>query len=92
MPLLYLREGVNLIVVASFGGRPNHPDWYLNLVANPKAEVQIRRRRQVVTTRVGTSDERSRWWPRIIEAYEGYNQYQSRTDRLIPVVFLEPIR
>ena len=92
VPLLYLRQGASLVVIASYGGRQNHPDWYLNLVAHPRAEVQIRGRRHAVTTRVGSSEERSVWWPRIVEAYEGYDHYQSRTDRLIPVVFLEPVR
>ena len=91
VPLLFLREGSSLVVIASYGGRPNNPDWYLNLVAHPKAEAQIRGRQQVVTARVGSPEERSMWWPRIVEAYEGYNQYQSRTDRLIPIVILEPV-
>jgi deazaflavin-dependent oxidoreductase (nitroreductase family) len=90
VPLLCLREGESLVVIASYGGRPNYPDWYLNLVAKPKARVQVNGRRQTVTARVATSEEREEWWPRIVEAYEGYSQYQSRTDRVIPVVFLEP--
>jgi deazaflavin-dependent oxidoreductase (nitroreductase family) len=90
VPLLYLRDGENLVVIASYGGRPNYPDWYLNLVAHPEAEVQIRGRRHEVRARVASSEERSVWWPRIVEAYEGYTEYQSRTDRPISVVFLEP--
>lgn len=92
VPLLYLRDGESLVVIASYGGRPNYPDWYLNLVAQPDALVQINGRRQAVRARVATSAEREVWWPRIVDAYEGYTQYQSRTDRLIPVVFLEPVR
>jgi deazaflavin-dependent oxidoreductase (nitroreductase family) len=90
VPLLYLRDGESLVVIASYGGRPNYPDWYLNLVARPEARVQIAGRRQMVTARIATSNEREAWWPRIVEAYEGYRQYQSRTDRIIPVVFLDP--
>jgi deazaflavin-dependent oxidoreductase (nitroreductase family) len=90
VPLLYLRDGESLVVIASYGGRPNYPDWYLNLVAHLEAEVQIRGRRHAVTARVASSEERSVWWPRIVEAYAGYSQYQSRTDRPISVVFLEP--
>ena len=90
VPLLYLRDGKSLVVIASYGGRPDYPDWYLNLVAQPDAEVQIRGRRHAVSARVASSDERAAWWPRIVEAHEGYNQYQSRTDRIIPVVFLDP--
>ena len=91
VPLLYLRDGERLVVIASYGGRPNYPDWHLNLVAHPGAEVQIRGRRHAVRARVASPEERSEWWPRIVEAYEGYSQYQSRTDRLLPVVFLEPL-
>ena len=90
VPLLYLRDGESLVVIASYGGRPNYPDWYLNLVAQPDAQVQIEGRRQTVTARVAASEERSVWWLRIVDAYEGYSQYQSRTDRIIPVVFLDP--
>jgi len=90
VPLLYLRDGESLVVIASYGGRPNYPDWYLNLVAHPEAEVQIRGHRHAVRARVASSEERSVWWPRIVEAYEGYTEYQSRTDRPISVVFLDP--
>jgi F420H(2)-dependent quinone reductase len=89
VPLLYVRDGQGLVVIASYGGRPNYPDWYLNLVAQPEAEVQIRGRRHAVTARVASSEERAVWWPRIVEAYAGYSEYQSRTDRIIPVVFLD---
>jgi deazaflavin-dependent oxidoreductase (nitroreductase family) len=90
VPLLYLRDGQSLVVIASYGGRANHPDWHLNLVANPEAEVQIKGRRQAVTARTADSAEREAWWPRIVAAYAGYSEYQSRTDRIIPVVFLDP--
>ena len=92
VPLLYLRDGDNLVVIASYGGRPNYPDWYLNLMARPEAEVQINGRRQAVRARVASSEERSVWWPRVVDAYEGYSEYQSRTNRIIPVVFLDPVQ
>ena len=92
VPLLYLRDGGSLVVVASYGGRPRYPDWYLNLMAQPQAGVQIDGLRRAVSARVASPDERSVWWPRIVETYEGYSQYQSRTDRIIPVVFLDPVQ
>jgi len=90
VPLLYLQEGDTLVVVASWGGRPRDPDWYRNLVAQPRASVQVRSKTWSVRTRTASPDERDAWWPRIVAAYAGYRTYQSRTDRIIPVVMLEP--
>lgn len=90
VPLLYLGDGERLVVVASFGGRDEHPAWYLNLVANPLVGVQISTRS--LPARASTADpaDRASWWPRIVEAYQGYAGYQARTRRQIPVVFLDP--
>ncbi len=89
VPLLYLTEGDRLVVIASYGGRQHHPDWYLNLQADPSATVQILRDRCTVTARTMDSRERAEWWPRVVDAYNDYAAYQSRTDREIPVVSLE---
>lgn len=90
VPLLYLRDGEDLVVIASWGGRPYHPDWYSNLEAHPRATVQVRNRSWPVTSTTMNGDEREEWWPRIVDAYHGYAEYQSRTDRSIPVVRLRP--
>lgn len=90
-PLLYLEDGDTLVVIASWGGRPHHPDWYVNLVANPDAVVQVGGRRWRVRARTATTQEREVWWPRVLSAYHGYRVYQSHTDRVIPVVFLESV-
>ena len=90
VPLLYLTEGESVILIASWGGRPTHPEWYLNLVANPEVLIQIQGTRRAMRARTANADERARWWPRIVNAYDGYREYQSRTDREIPVVILEP--
>ncbi len=92
VPLLYLSEGDTLTVIASYGGRPHHPDWFANLVAEPAAVVQLRGSRHPVVARTANASERAKWWSRIERAYAGYTKYQSRTDREIPVVFLEPAR
>ncbi len=76
-------------MIASWGGRDTHPEWYLNLLAEPRAIVQVLSRTWKVSARTAEPGERKRWWPRIVEAYDGYAVYQSRTDREIPVVFLE---
>ena len=91
MPLLYLEDPPRIVVIASYGGRPEHPAWYRNLVASPRVRVQIGGRRQEMMARTATMDERAFWWPRVVSAYDGYRAYQSRTDRQIPIVFLEPV-
>ncbi len=90
VPLLYLHDRDRLVVIASWGGRPRHPEWYLNLVAEPLAVVQVRTRSWAVRARTADPAERREWWPHVVAAYAGYRDYQSHTDRVIPVVFLEP--
>ena len=88
VPLLYLEDGDELIVIASWGGRPDNPQWYQNLVADPRVIVQIRGKRSSAFAETAPPGRRSRLWPRVLEAYDGYAQYQSKTDREIPVVIL----
>ncbi|WP_026874692.1 nitroreductase family deazaflavin-dependent oxidoreductase [Jiangella gansuensis] len=90
VPLLYLHDDEKLVVIASWGGRPRHPQWYTNLVANPQVTVQVRSSRWRARARTASPDERAVWWPRVLAAYKGYRLYESNTDRVIPVVFLEP--
>lgn len=90
VPLLYLRDRNNLVVIASYGGRADHPDWYLNLDSNPEVTIQLNSKVFEAVARTATATERDRWWPRVEQAYEGYEVYQGRTDREIPVVFLQP--
>jgi deazaflavin-dependent oxidoreductase (nitroreductase family) len=90
MPLLYLRDGDAVAVVASAGGQEMHPAWFLNLRANPQVEVEIGRERRVMRAREATPEEHERLWPRLVELYKPYADYQSKTSRKIPVVILEP--
>jgi deazaflavin-dependent oxidoreductase (nitroreductase family) len=90
VPLLYLRDQDDLVVIASWGGRPYHPDWYTNLEAHPRATVQVSDRTWNVSATTMNGAEREEWWPRIVDAYNGYAAYQSQTDRSIPVVRLQP--
>ena len=93
VPLLYLTEEDRVIVIASYGGRDYYPDWYLNLVARPEVTVRMPRQSALsMVARTAGAAERETWWPRILGAYDGYATYQARTDREIPVVFLEPSR
>ena len=90
VPLLYLSEGDRLIVFASWGGRDSHPHWYGNLVANPEASVELPTIRREVVAKTLSGPEREEWWARAVDAYDGYATYQSRTEREIPVVALDP--
>jgi deazaflavin-dependent oxidoreductase (nitroreductase family) len=85
-----LRDGEVLVVIASYGGRDRHPAWYLNLVAEPEVLVQVARAKFNARARTASDKERAWWWPRVVEAYGDYAVYQARTDRVIPVVMLEP--
>jgi deazaflavin-dependent oxidoreductase (nitroreductase family) len=88
--LLYVRDGDNYAVIASKGGDPKHPGWFHNLTANPDVEIQIGRTRIPVRARVAEGDERARIWAKANEVNKGgYDVYQARTDRKIPVVVLE---
>jgi deazaflavin-dependent oxidoreductase (nitroreductase family) len=89
--LTYRREEKNLVIVASNGGARQHPAWYLNLNALPRAEVQIGRGRLFVRSREAIGPEYDRLWTRTVQAYRGYGVYQTRTARRIPVIILEPV-
>jgi deazaflavin-dependent oxidoreductase (nitroreductase family) len=89
-PLVYVEDGDAFVIVASKGGHPRHPAWFHNLRANPETTIQVGSRRIPVTARVATDAERERLWPEVVRAYRGYEGYQRRTDRQIPLVMLEP--
>lgn len=89
-PLLHLRDGDNVVVVASSGGMDRTPQWYRNLQAHPDTRLQIGREVMHVHTRTATPQERERLWPRLVEVYADFDSYQSWTDRVIPVVICEP--
>lgn len=89
--LIYGQDGDDYLIVASMGGAPRHPQWYLNLTANPEAEIQVRAERRLVTARTARSpEERDRLWKIMTGFWPNYDTYQSRTQREIPVVVLSP--
>lgn len=90
VPLLYLEEEGTLAVIASYGGRDHHPEWYLNLVDDPSVTAQTGDCTLRLTARTASVAERATWWPRAVSAYRDYAEYQSRTGREIPIVLLEP--
>jgi F420H(2)-dependent quinone reductase len=89
-PLVYAHDGEDVILVASKGGYPKHPAWFHNLIANPDTTIQLGSRRQDVHARLADPQERERLWPTVVQVYGGYEDYQRRTEREIPLVILEP--
>ncbi|EGD24168.1 nitroreductase family deazaflavin-dependent oxidoreductase [Prescottella equi] len=88
-PLLFLEDGGRVILVASQGGLPKNPMWYLNIRANPEVTIQIKSRIRTMRARVATDEERAELWPRLVDMYADFDNYQSWTDRQIPVVICE---
>jgi len=88
-PLLYLVEGNTRVVVASNSGSPGHPSWYLNLKSNPEVTIQLGGRRLSVEARTASPTEKALIWPKMIGMFSGYDTYQGRTRREIPVVILK---
>jgi len=91
IPLLYLPEGDNLVVVASNGGTSGDPAWWLNLKDDPAANVEVGGRKLRVWAEEAEGEERRRLWERAVRMYGAYEQYQEKTDRRIPVVLLRPV-
>jgi proline iminopeptidase len=90
-PLIYGMHGDHPVVVASKGGTPDHPAWYLNLRENPEVQVQIWGDRFTARARDATPEERPELWKRMAGIWRDYDRYQQRTDREIPVVVLERV-
>jgi deazaflavin-dependent oxidoreductase (nitroreductase family) len=89
-PLIFGRDGDDYLVVASMGGAPKHPSWYLNLEAHPDAEIQVKTAHIPVVARTATERDKPRLWKIMTDVWPNYDAYQERTDRAIPVVVLTP--
>ncbi len=88
--LIFARDGDDYLIVASKGGLPTHPMWYLNLRANPAATIQVKASEVGVVARTASADEKPRLWKIVTDVWPNYDVYQTRTDREIPVVVLSP--
>ena len=88
-PLIHRVDDDKWVVVASKGGAPEHPDWYKNLEADPRATIQVKSERIPVRARAAQGDERTRLWRLMKEVWPPYEEYQEKTEREIPVVVLE---
>ncbi|MEE1778549.1 nitroreductase family deazaflavin-dependent oxidoreductase [[Kitasatospora] papulosa] len=89
-PLMRVEHDGQYAVVASLGGAPKHPVWYYNVLADPEVELRDGTVRQDMTAREITGEEKALWWSRAVEAFPDYAEYQSKTDREIPVFVLSP--
>lgn len=90
-PLLFMRDGERIVLVASQGGLPRDPQWYRNLRKSPEVTVQIRGTVEALRARVADDSERAALWPRLVALYRDFESYQSWTERQIPVVICEPV-
>ena len=88
-PMMYVRDGERLLVIASNAGAPKHPDWYYNLVAHPQVTVEVGRETYDATALVTESTERQQLWDKIVEQYPFFADHQVKVTREIPVVALE---
>ena len=88
--LIFGRDADDYLVVASMGGAPTHPIWYLNLQANPEATIQVQAEKLAVVARTAPAAEKARLWKIVTDVWPNYDVYQSRTDRDIPIVVLSP--
>jgi deazaflavin-dependent oxidoreductase (nitroreductase family) len=90
-PVAYFRDGDRLLVVASAGGEPKHPAWYLNLRDNPRVSVQIGKETRQMLAVTATGEERARLWAQIVAAAPNFGDYEKKTTREIPVVILADV-
>jgi deazaflavin-dependent oxidoreductase (nitroreductase family) len=88
-PLLYVEDDGHYVVIASVGGAPRHPAWYLNVCDHPAATIQIGSRRIAVSATTAPPQERERLWALATQMYPQYDDYQAKTSREIPVVILD---
>lgn len=91
LPLIYGTDGDSYVVIASKGGMPTHPLWFLNLEAEPNCDLMVGAKKVTATARFAEGEERTRIWTMMEKIYPPYNDYQKATDRTIPVVMLDPV-
>jgi deazaflavin-dependent oxidoreductase (nitroreductase family) len=92
IPIIFTPYGESWVIIASRGGSPTHPAWYLNVLDEPRVEVQVKADRYEALARTAVSPEREKLWAEANKSWPRYELYQSRTERQIPVVVLDPVR
>jgi F420H(2)-dependent quinone reductase len=91
VPLGFLRDGSAYVIIASYGGLPRNPAWFLNLESHPEATIQVKKRQMQVKAETANPEKKRELWARLMEVAPGYANYQKRTTRDIPVVILHPV-
>ncbi|WP_126602680.1 nitroreductase family deazaflavin-dependent oxidoreductase [Dictyobacter aurantiacus] len=89
IPLMYVPDGDRILAVASKGGNPKHPDWYLNILAHPEVTVEVGNEKFTTAAKILTGEERARAYKRAAEVFPPYAEYQQKTSREIPVIALD---
>jgi deazaflavin-dependent oxidoreductase (nitroreductase family) len=90
LPLIYVANGEDVVLVASQGGAPEHPVWYHNLVANPKVEIQSGSAKRAMHVRQASDEEKADIWPLAVSVYGDFAAYKDKTERNIPVLICSP--
>jgi deazaflavin-dependent oxidoreductase (nitroreductase family) len=85
-----VHDDQRVVLVASYGGDDRHPAWFLNVRDNPDVELEMKGKKRPMRAHVASVEEKKTLWPEVTAAYKGYAQYQTKTDRDIPLVILEP--
>jgi deazaflavin-dependent oxidoreductase (nitroreductase family) len=91
-PVAYLRDDENYVVIASKGGAANNPDWYYNILANPRLSVEVGTETFDVDAKIAEEPERTRLYNKMVERMPGFDDYRRRTERVIPVIVLKPVK
>lgn len=89
-PLVHLPDGDRVVLVASMGGNPKNPAWFHNIKADPDVVIEAGGRRRPMTAHIADDEERARLWPRLLEIWPAWEDYQARTTRRLPVIVCEP--
>jgi deazaflavin-dependent oxidoreductase (nitroreductase family) len=91
-PVACVTDGDRLVIIASKGGAPTHPDWYYNILAHPTVTVEVGTEQFQATAAVAPEPERTRLYSQMVSVMPGFAEYQQKTSRVIPVIILTPVR
>jgi len=91
-PVAYTQDGDNYVVIASKGGAPTHPAWYYNIIAHPRLTVEVGTETTQVDAKVAEEPERTRLYNKMVEIFPGFDDYRRKTERMIPVIVLTPVK